>query len=164
MSIVFSNLQSIYNQQIDSILASDGLTTQCSLVFGISKKDVCPNCIFDSQTNKSSNKYRLGGPVPFDSNRVCPYCHGIGFYGQENTEEDLYLAVIWDSKKWLNLSTNIKYPDNTIQTMCHHSLLSKIKSANYLVIKNQKYQMYGKPHYIGLGDNNYIAIYWEQIA
>lgn len=162
--INFTNLKNLYNNQINQLLSDDGLTTNCTLIFGVSKKNICPNCIFDSQSNKSSNQYKAGGPTPFPPNRLCPYCHGIGFSGEEIQQENIYLAVIWDSKKWLNLQSSIKSPENFIQTICHHNLLQKIQSANYIRIKNQKYQIYGKPNYAGLGDNNYIITYWEIIT
>ena len=71
----FGNLKSIYNNQMDLLLASTGLTTQCVLNFGISKKEVCPNCIYDPALKKSSNKYKNGGPVPFILGKLCPYCN-----------------------------------------------------------------------------------------
>lgn len=160
----FNFLQSIYNNQINSILADSGLTTSCTLVFGISKKDICPNCIFDAQSNKSSNTYKPGGQYPFSNNRICPYCHGSGFYGEQISEENVFLAVIWESKKWLNIQIpSINSPNDYVQTICHESLLNKLQSTNYIIIKNQKFQLDGKPSYSGLGDNNYLITMWKKI-
>lgn len=163
MSVIFSQLQTIYNTQIDSILSDTGLTTQCSLVFGVSKKNICPNCVFDAQSNKSSNYYKSGGPLPFPDNRLCPYCHGTGFSGEEIFQENIYLAIIWESKKWLNITVPLNSPNDYIQTICHHNLLDKLQSANYLVVKDQKFQIDGKPTYAGLGDNNYLITMWKKI-
>jgi hypothetical protein len=160
----FKNLQNIYNNQMDMLLSSDGLTTNCTLVFGISKKNICINCIYDPQLKKSTNKYKIGGPVPFPDNRICPYCSGSGFYGQEILEENVFLAVIWDSKKWLGINTNIKSPEDYIQTISNSNILNKIQSCNYIVVKNQKFQIEGKPSYSGLGDNNYIICLWKKIS
>lgn len=162
--INFPNLQQIYNHQMDLVLSETGLTTECSLVFGISKKSICPNCIFDAQTNKSTNEYKTGGPIAFPSNRICPYCHGTGFYGEEIKEENIYLAVIWESKKWININTTINDPNDYIQTICNKNLLNKLKSANYIIIKDQKFQLEGRPTYNGLGDNNYLITLWKKIS
>jgi len=161
--INFENLRSVYNTQIDFLLTNNNLTTNCQLVFGISKKDICPNCIFDAQSNKSANIYKSGGPVFFSENRICPYCHGSGFYGKEVKEENIFLAIIWESKKWINIKSEINNPEDYVQTICNKNLLDKLQSANYIIIENQKFQIDGKPSYAGLGDNNYLITMWKKI-
>ena len=64
MTIDFSSLQSLYKNQMDMLLANTGLTTKCLLNYGITKKDLCPNCIYDPNLKKSANKYKVGGPKP----------------------------------------------------------------------------------------------------
>lgn len=163
MQINFSNLKNAYNSMVDIMLADTGLTTNCTLVYGISKKDICPNCIFDSLTGKSSNRYKNDGPIYFDSNVICPYCYGIGYVGQETSEENVYLAVIWDSKQWINFNTDIKATDNYIQTICSSKILSKLESANYILVNNQKFERQQGSSYSGLGDSNYIILTWRKI-
>lgn len=162
--IDFKALQQLYSSNIDLLLAQDGLTTECSLTYGVSDKEICPNCIFDSLTNKSSNKYKDGGPILFDLGVVCPYCYGLGFVGKEKTFDKIYLAVLWDSKTWINFNTDIKNTDDYVQTICSASLKNKIESANYITIKDQKFERQGSCNYNGLGDNKYIITTWRQIA
>jgi len=159
----FSQLKNIYNYQINQLLADDGLTIRCSLRYGVSKKIICPNCIFDPATNKSSNRYKPSGPIAFTLGRTCPYCHGIGYYGSNNLEENIYLAVLWDSKSWINFPTNVQSTDSMIQTISGSELLPKIESANNLIIKNESYELAGKPLYVGLGDTSYIICNWKKI-
>lgn len=159
----FSQLKNLYNTQIDMILAQDGLTVSCLLDYGVSKKNICPNCIFDSNTNKSSNKYKPGGPQQFDLGRICPYCNGVGFYGENNRQEEVYLAVLWDSRSWINLSTKVEASAGYIQTISKANISSKLEAANSLWINGDAYQLDGSPNYVGLGDNNYIICTWKKI-
>lgn len=167
MAINFKQLQNIYNNQINSILAIDGLTTECLLNYGISKKNICPNCLFDVNLKKSSNKYKPGGPVPFILGMICPYCNGIGYYG-ETTSEQIYLAVLWDHKKWVSPPTNIANPDNYIQTICHKSKLAKIRQAKNITVllnralSNPVFELYEEPTPAGLGDNEYLFCMWKK--
>jgi hypothetical protein len=159
----FDKLKQTYNNQIDLILASNGLTIRCNLDYGISKKNICPNCIFDSNTNKSSNQYKTGGPTPFDFGRLCPYCNGVGYYGENNRQEEVYLAVLWDSKSWVNFPSKVQSPAGFIQTISNASLLNKLESANSLLINGDYYQLDGKSNYVGLGDDRYIICTWKKI-
>jgi len=167
--INFTNLKSIYNNQMDMLLAKDGLTTECVLYFGNTKKDICPNCIYDVNLKKSANKYKDGGPIPFAIGQLCPYCNGIGFYGEDNTET-MFLAIIWDYKKWINAMHNIANPDGFIQTICDICKLPSIRQCKYMDViypgqsnKYPRFQLYEEPTPAGLGDNNYLVTFWKKI-
>lgn len=169
MSINFSELQNIFNNQIDLMLNSNGLTTKCQLNYGINKKNLCPNCIYDVNLKKSSNKYKSGGPVPFSLGKICPYCNGNGYYGEIRVE-NIYLAILWDYKKWMSPPTDLANPEGYIQTICHKNLLSKIKQCKDLTViinpslANPVFNLYGEPNFAGLGDNNYIFCLWKKIG
>jgi formylglycine-generating enzyme required for sulfatase activity len=165
----FSQLQQIYNQQTDSILAQNGLTTKCEFNFGTTNTSVCPNCIYDANLKKSSGKYKAGGPIPFVLGRLCPYCNGVGFYGITKTETG-YLAIVWDYKKWINPPPQIDNPDGYIQTICDKSYLTNIKNCKDLTViyhennSNPVFQLYGEPNPAGLGDNKYLFCIWKKIG
>lgn len=169
MSINFSNLQTIYNNQINLILSSTGLTTKCEFNYGITNKSLCPNCIYDANLKKSSGKYKNGGPINFILGRICPYCNGTGFYGISKNEEG-YLAIIWDNKKWINPPLNLNLADNYIQTICHKKYLTNIRNCKDLTVlyhdsgSNPTYQLYGDPNPVGLGDNEYLICMWKKIG
>jgi hypothetical protein len=135
----------------------------CLLDYGISKKNICPNCIFDSNTNKSSNQYKPGGPIAFDFGRLCPYCNGIGYYGENNRQEEIHLAVLWDSKTWINFTTKVQSTSLFIQTICSSDLVGKLESANTLRVNGDAYQLDGKANYVGLGNDRYIICTWKKI-
>lgn len=169
MAINFKTLQKIYNQYISSILANDGLTTECVLNYGVSKRNLCINCIFDVNLKKSANKYKTGGPVPFTNGMICPYCNGIGYYGEVKSDQ-IYLAVLWDYKKWVSPPTNISNPDGYIQTICHKSNLAKIRQAKDITVvlnkqlSNPVFELYEEPTPAGLGDNEYLFCMWKKIG
>ena len=167
VNIDFQALQKTYNDQIDLLLADNGLTTRCLLNYGITKKELCPNCIYDPGLKKSANKYKVGGPKPFVIGRICPYCNGAGFYGDTQSEE-IYLAVIWESKYWIDKPINLQNVSNQIQTICNNSWLSKIKQAKDLTVlysttnANPLFKLIEEPKPAGLGDNNYLVCNWEK--
>lgn len=162
----FPVLQSLYNKQMDLLLADIGLTTKCVLNYGVTKKEICSNCIYDPGLKKSSNKYKAGGPIPFALGQICPYCYGVGWNGQEKTET-VYLAVIADNKKWINPPINIAISDNMIQTICSKEYYSSIRQCKDMTIiindvgENPKYNLYNDPTPAGLGDSNYIIAMWK---
>lgn len=163
----FPNLQNIYNTQMDLLLSSTGLTTECELNYGVTNRQICPNCIYDPGLKKSSNKYKTGGPVPFALGQMCPYCYGVGWNGEEKTET-VYLAVIADNKKWINPPPNIAMADNMIQTICSKIYYDKLKQCKDMTLiygngKNPKYNLYTDPTPAGLGDSNYIIAIWKDL-
>lgn len=164
----FANFQSIYNRQMDMVLASTGLTTKCELNFGVSKKNICPNCIFDPGLKKSSNKYKTGGPINFTLGTICPYCNGIGYYGETDIET-IYLAIIADQKKWINPPTNIAIPDGSIQAIGKKIYLSDINRCKDMTViystttTNPTFTLLTAPVLVGLGDNNYIMTMWKNV-
>ena len=163
----FPNLQAIYNQQINLILANNGLTTKCDLNFGTTNINICPNCIYDVNLKKSSGKYKNDGPIPFALGKICPYCNGMGSYGQAHTAI-VYLAIIWDYKKWINPPPQINNPEGYIQTICNKDYLAQIKQCKDMTIiystinSNPVFRLYGEPNPTGLGDNEFLFCMWEK--
>lgn len=167
MSVNFPNLQKIYNDQMDLLLSATGLTTKCFLNYGVTKRNICPNCIYDNNLKKSSGVYRSGGPRPFVSGRICPYCNGIGYYGETQGEE-VFLAVIANHKDWIIKPTNIENAKNMIQTICSKENFSKFKRCRDMTVvysetnSNPVYRLAEDPTPAGLGDHNYLITNWEK--
>jgi len=167
--IDFAGLKSLYNNQMDMLLANTGLATEITFTFGVSRKQLCPNCIFDPNLKKSANKYKTGGPTPFDLGKICPYCNGIGYYGETNTETG-YFAIIWDYNKWINPPSNIAISDGMIQTICDKTYLPSIRQCKDITVlypsgsnKKHKFQLFAEPNPAGLGDNNYLITIWKKV-
>ena len=165
----FNQLQNVYKNQMDLLLASTGLTTQCEFNFGVTKQNTCPNCIYDVGLKKSSGKYKTGGPIQFSLGKICPYCNGSGFYGEQKSVLG-YLGIIWDYKKWINPPPNINNPEGFIQTICDKSYLPIIRQCKDITViynqtgSNPVFTLYGEPNPEGLGDNNYLLCMWQKIG
>lgn len=167
--INFNLLKSVYSNHINLLLDSDGLTTPCVLNYGVSKKLLCPNCIFDPNLKKSANKYKTGGPINFSNNNICPYCNGIGYYG-ETVNESVDLAVIWEYNKFMNFPKGVNLPDGLVQTISSVQLLPDFRKCKSMSVtypssnnKTHEFKLYGEPNPVGLGDNLYVVTTWQKI-
>lgn len=55
--IITSDMKSLFDNAIGSLLEDAALTVQCTLHFGVTKYEDCSNCIYDPIGRKSSNKF-----------------------------------------------------------------------------------------------------------
>ena len=94
--IIDNNFKTVFNNAISAMLDDDALTIGCTLSYGVTRYDDCPNCVYDPIGRKSSNRFQDGGPVPFPYGGVCPLCNAAGRKGVETTE-DINVAVIFAS-------------------------------------------------------------------
>lgn len=159
-------LKTIFNTQIDIILADTGLTIPCSLVYETSKITDCPNCIYDTISKKSSNQYQGGGPIPFSNGQTCPFCLGTGTTSSAVAETAINLAVITDSKKFVG---PVNSPNIVAQTICSIDHLDAIKKASKVIfntdissLTNNIFVRANEPEPVGLGDSKYIFTNWER--
>jgi hypothetical protein len=166
-----SNFKNIYKNSINLLLDSSGLTVPCTLKYtGANSKIYCNNCIFDTISQLSTNKYNNTGPSPFTEGTICPVCMGMGMTQSNAGTEIIYLACIFDSKYWLNWSSkSLNIPDGMVQTICKIELLPKIRSATEMIMDNNIskygnfiYERYGDPEPAGLGDHAYIITMWKR--
>lgn len=74
----------------------------------------CVNCVPDMIGNKGSNKYKNGGPQPFNMG-FCPMCNGSGTRVQTVTEV-VTAIILWDPADYIVVNPNIRLPDGSLQT------------------------------------------------
>lgn len=164
--IINQNLKNLFKQQINTILHQQGLTNPCTLYF-TGSTDYCNNCLFDRASNLSSNIYNGTGPVPFDDYTMCPVCMGSGKTLLNNTIKQMYLAVILDSRYFINLSTKlVNITDISLQTICSRNHLQDLQACSYLVIDvdpSKKYEKIDNGTLSGLGDLDYIIMNWRLV-
>lgn len=171
-NIISPEFKKVFNDAIDSLLSQNSLTVPCNLKYISSNKqqNLCNNCIFDSISLLSSNIYNNTGPQPFPDNTICPVCLGAGVLSDNTKEETLYLAVIFDSKYFVNYSSKVvNIPAGTIQTLSKIETIHKLRNANSITFDtdiknygNYEYQRVGDPEPCGLGDHHYIATLWQR--
>jgi len=167
-SIISPALKLLYTNMIDALLEDSALTLPCRFVYSGTKWTKCPNCNFNSQTNKSNNVYLVGGPIPFTKG-ICPYCSGEGKIPVEDTTETHNLAVIWDYKKFIPIAEPIKVTEGSIQTICSMSLIAKFKKVKELIVDTniEKYVRHrfmrdSEPNPAGFGSDDYIITLWRR--
>lgn len=164
--IINQDLKNLYKIMIDEILSSHGLTNQCTLYFD-GNTDYCNNCLFDRSVGQSSNVYNGSGPAPFDDYTMCPVCLGSGKTLLNSSVKEMYLAVILDSKYFINLNNKLVDISNiTMQTICSKNYFQDLRSCSYIVINdhpNTKYERIDDANLVGLGDLDYIIFNWRKV-
>lgn len=168
-NLITPEFKQIFNNSIDTLLSQHSLSVPCLLTYNNSKKDLCYNCEFDAISNRSSNMPKIDAVVNFPRFTMCPVCNGFG-YIDTSTQDSIYLAIIFDSKYWLNWnSKTVKIADNMIQTISKIDLLPKIKGCKEMIINsnlsaydNYRYALAGDPEPVGLGSHDYIVCMWTK--
>jgi hypothetical protein len=169
-NLITNEFKALFNDAIDTIIAQNGLSVPCRLKYSSeTNSTLCNNCKYDPISKLSSNIYKTGGPVVFPNNHICPVCMGMGLV-KSDSSEILYMSAIFDSKYFVNWSTNVvNIPGGMVQTICPITYLPKIRNANEVVFDtnienygNYTYERSGDPMPAGLGDNRYIITMWKR--
>jgi hypothetical protein len=166
--IIDSNLKAVFNNAISAILADGALTIPCTLDYGVTKYENCANCVFDPIGRKSANRFQDGGPVPFPYGGVCPLCNGGGRRGLVSTE-NVSLAVVFDTRHFLEISTPVNTADGFIQTIANKEMTPKLARAKEIVVAtdvsgyfSHRYQRVSEPTPVGLGGNDFVFCTWRR--
>ena len=166
--IIDSGFKSVFNNAISAILADDALTISCTLDYGITKYENCGNCLYDPIGQKSSNRFQNGGPAPFPFGTLCPLCNGNG-KKPVTSSENVNLAVIFEPRQFLEMSTPVNTADGYIQTLATKSMTSKLQRAKEIVVATDvsgffthRYQRGSEPLPIGLGNNEFVICTWRR--
>jgi len=124
-------------------------------VYYPSRMETCSNCIYDSIGEKSGNRYKTGGPAPFNVG-YCPMCKGSGKRETENYDT-VYMTIDWNPgnyslKKFLRITDIAKIPDNVIMTRFKGSDYTKIRPCEHMIVVGAmepyfhfKYKMFSEP-------------------
>lgn len=168
--IDFDEQVSTFEDGIDFLINNGGLN--CLLIYPDRQED-CPNCEFDSLSNRSANVYTAGGPVPFTNGDVCPYCDGVGLKYQPVTET-IKMIVVWNPKEWISLPQAnkidvVKTPRTMIQTWAFSSDIPKILNAQRIRFETNlegyikwEGRRVGEPAPQGLKNSRYFVCMWER--
>ena len=169
--IITSEMKTLFTDAIDALLEDSACTRPCKLIYGDTKWTDCHNCFYDAIGQKSTNKYKAGGPMAFYSG-ICPYCHGRGRIEDEQTEE-LYMMVLWDYSQWVGWngsSARTRYPDGAVQTMCAIENITKIKKAQEILVAtdiekhvHHRFTRDGEPNICGFGNSSYLFTIWKHM-
>jgi len=165
--LISTAFKQLFNDAINEVLSTTGLTVKCTITYSGSKSTECGNCFLNPMTGKSSGKYKTGGPIAFTTG-ICPKCHGLGRTIDEQTE-DFYFGVIWDSKQFMG-KIPANNPEQYVQTISKLDSYDNIKRANFIIIdvdnaaySKNKFQKAGEPYFAGFNDGDYVFTLWKRI-
>lgn len=164
VNIISNELFTLYNQGVNELIRSQEFTP-VKLVFP-SKKVECINCIYDTNSKRSSNIYKTGGPVSFNNGTICPYCRGAGLIENE-VSENITAIIIWNKQTWLPTESKAmdwQTASGLVDLYTYIENLPKIQRANYIIINTviapyniYKFKRVGDAQSIGLQQNKYIV-------
>jgi hypothetical protein len=162
--IITQELKNIYKNMINELISPHGLTNKCTLSFNNGASDYCDNCLFDPVSKVSANIYNGTGPRSFINYTVCPECLGLGVKQNNNKTKILNLAVIFDSKSFINFDSKVvNVPNVDIQTICHSNNTLDIRNCSSISINNISYERIGDVNPVGLGDLDFIFTNWKRL-
>lgn len=163
----------LFNDTVSDMLDSQ-MAPSCILVYP-PRRTECPNCIVNPLTGSSSNRYKGGGPISFQSGQICPYCQGNGFTDTETTET-IRLLIDWEPKlhpdimKAVN-DSSVQYPGGLIKVQGDISILNKIRQCIEIRIHSAvsnfgywRYEREGEPIPYGLNHNNFFSCLLKRIG
>ena len=164
--------KNIYKEAIDTLIvnSTNSLTVPCKFIYDSVERQLCPNCVFDPIQQRSLNKYNGNGPAPFPDQSICPVCAGYGFSNLRN-EETAHMAVIFDSKYWMNWGSNsVNITEGMVQSLSTIKLFNQIKNCREMIMDtnlshlgNYNYTRAGEPEPAGLGDHIYLITMWKRL-
>lgn len=169
--VSFDDLNTIHQDGIDFLIDNGGLN--CQLIYP-DRMDDCPNCEYDSFTNRSSNVYTVGGPVPFTNGEICPYCQGVGLLKTSPTDT-IKMILIWNPKEWISvpnmkLFDSPKAPNTYVQTWGYVSDIPKILNATNVRMQSDlqgyikwDFRIIGEPVPQGF-KSRYFVCMWERVG
>lgn len=171
-NIISPEFKALYKNAIDTLLDQNGLTVPCTIKYiGAASQNPCNNCVFDPISGLSANIYNGVGPSFFPEGSICPVCMGNGVVaGNVSSTEIIPLAVIFDSKHWLNwTSKSLNIADGMVQIISKIEYLPKLRNASELIVDNNIglygsyiYERASDPEPVGLGDHAYTVSMWKR--
>jgi len=167
--IITSDLKNLFTDALKALIEGGAGTIPCSLYYGITKWESCPNCLYDPIGKKSSNRFQNGGPVPFQFGGICPVCNGDG-KRPVITTDTIDLVVIFDYREFVNMSIPVNNPEGFIQTMGTKEATPKLKRAKEIKVAtdiagyaDHRFQRVSEPEPLGFGNNEFVICTWKRV-
>lgn len=154
----------VYQERIDALI--NQLGKNVVLEFEPSRS-VCPNCIFDNIGNRSSGRYKTGGPRYFEQGQRCPYCKGAGFL---NTAVSKCIKCLtkWSPKDVERYGINLNDSGDIVRLKTFYEdaddmvrAISAIVDHDIADILPLKVKLIKGPFPAGLRDSRYCISFWR---
>lgn len=118
-----------YKDAADDLI-SQNFGINCRLVYP-HRKIQCDNCIYDPVGQKSSNRYKHGGPAPFNFGH-CPTCGGAG-YKEDEQSEIIKMRVYFGSDNFKEVAPGVDTQNADAQVIGFIYDLPKFERANEII-------------------------------
>lgn len=134
-----------------------------TLIYETNNAD-CPNCYYDALNNKSSGKYKSGGPKSFPLGAICPVCKGSGKLASE-VKEVIQMLIEWNVQKFdLPVpATNIIQPKTFVQTTGLFSDMDKPRRTKRMSYGGYNFFLVGEPvDTYNITPGEYFVCIWKR--
>jgi hypothetical protein len=136
----------------------------CTLVYP-ARMTPCENCVYDTVTQLSSNRWRSGGPIPFPNSTACPQCNGKGFAATEVSETLTFICET-DPKKFIAPFNKLALtvPAGYLQIKGRLTDIPKVERAEFLLYQiDKRYVRVGEAlDHFNLVPNRYFHCLFER--
>lgn len=129
---VDNEIKSIIQDGLDDFITELGKT--CRLVYPSTKWESCDNCVYDPIGQKSSNRWRTGGPISFPNGTACPQCNGQGRRSVVFYDDIKFLCELNPKNFVVPIpSLNIRVPNSLLQTKGFITDVAKVQKCDHLL-------------------------------
>lgn len=160
------DLISIYQSRIDALI--NQLGKNIILQFKPSRT-ICPNCLPDLIKNKSSGRYRTGGPIPFGDGQRCPYCKAIGFLETPVTR-CIKCLIKWRPRDAINYGISLSDVQDVVRFKTFFTEADDMIRAESAISDEQvsnvlplHVKLIRGPIPVGLRDQRYCISFWQLV-
>jgi len=163
---ISDELIGIYQSRIDALINQLGKNV---LLEFDPVKEPCTNCSFDPIKQKSNGIYKIGGPIPFDRGRKCPYCKGEGFLERPVTK-CIQCLIKWNPKEMRNYGISVSKYNGVVRlkTFLFDSddlIRAKTAIVDYDIRDNMhlRVRLIKGPVPVGLREDRYCISFWNLV-
>lgn len=164
-----SDARAVLQQGFDDLITVFG--KNCKLVYP-PNWEYCSDCIWDQIGQKSSNRWRTGGPLPFSDGQICPMCNGIGRRAVETQTETIKMTCAFLPKDFYFPMNDIdlRVPYGIIQTRFYLTDLPKIERCDHVLfqvdiqgVARRPYKLHQEPSdSFSIIQNRYAVCAWKR--
>jgi len=138
-------VRSIIQDGLDDLITELG--KMCRLVYPSTRWESCDNCVYDPIGQKSSNRWRTGGSIPFPNGTACPQCNGKGRRSVVFYEDIKFLCELNPRNFIVPISgLNIRVPHGLLQTKGFLTDSKKVEKCEQLLYDIENTELGGRAY------------------
>jgi len=159
-----SSLIQIYQSRIDALINQLGKNVYLEFDPII---EPCPNCEFDTIRHRSKGIYIVGGPVPFERGRRCPYCKGNGLL-ETPVNKCIKCLLKWNPRDAENHGISLSQGKGIVRLKTYLTNADDLSRARTALVNHDivdqmklKVKLLEGPIPVGLREDRYCISFWE---